>query len=857
MYRNLYYDQPNQCVHLFTWDKDGNRVVNQCSYQPYLYVETHQKTDYKSIYKTNLKKKIFPTRKERNNFINKTGITRVFENLKCDQQFLVDMFHKEYHKPEFNQHPLKIWFLDIETYSPDHFPEPEFAPDPINVITIYDSIQKRSITWGTKPLKNPIENNEYVYCTSEVAMLENFLGYMEADYPDILSGWNSEFFDLPYLIRRVTNVLGEQYARKFSPVGHIFSATIRGQFNNEQVKWYISAMSCIDYLNIYKKFSMGDRESYKLDAIAEAEIGESKVDYGDTNLSSLADDDWQTFVEYNIQDVMLLVKMEEKLRYIALLRMLAYTGLTPFEGAIGTIGVITGAVAIKARDRGECMPTFIRDGDRDIDKYIGAYVADPQGGFMKDILSLDANSLYPSIMISLNLSPETKVGVITEKTKDHITIKHVNGNLYTLSHEKFIQFVKQEKISISRAKVLFTQKYKGIVPIIVDEQYDKRLQYKKELKEIRGKLEKIDENHKDYAKLVHAREQANLKQYTIKILINTFYGYFGNKFSPMGDVDIATAITTTGRAVIKESNKILEQYIKDKTGKDKLDKNPIIYNDTDSSYITINEIIDHMGLTLTKDGKIQPEIYDICDDIENNLNAKINQWAKTILNSHDSRFVFKRETICDVGMFLAKKRYVLRVLDDEGFAVNKFKYTGVDVVKTTMPKKIKPYVKNIIQEMLINQDEHKTNEMFCDVYDIFKELPFEDFALIKGIKEYDKYATRCDGFNTVKRMPGHHKAAYFYNLLVQRHGLDAKYEQITSGDKIKYMYLDKPNKYDIDVIGFKGHFPDEFDEILKPDIEKMFEKVIYAAIERFYECAGWKLRKPTEQIAVDLFDLFA
>ena len=854
MYRNIYYDQRDQCMKLFTWDKDQNRVVVDCSYNPYVYVETKQETNFKSIFKTNLKKKNFRTQRDRSVFIKSSGLERFFENINCDQQFLIDTFHTKNSEPDFNKNPLKIFFLDIETYSPDDFPHPDKALDPINVITIYDSLKGKFISWGTKKLDKDIENTEYAFCTSETQMLDCFLTYIESDHPDILTGWNSEFFDIPYIIMRIAKVLSDDDVKRLSPVGNVYSINRQGLFGNMQTRWFISGVSCIDYLDIYKKFSIGLRESYKLDAIAELELGEKKVDYGNTNLSGLADDDWQTFVEYNVQDVNLLVKMEDKLRYLELLRMLAYTGLTSFESAMGTLSVITGSCVIKARQNNTIIPTFIKDGSGA--KYEGAYVGEPQRGFQENIVSFDANSLYPNTMISLNLSPETKVGKITDQTDTHVTVRHVNGEVFHLTHEKFARFVEEEQISISRAKVLFTQKYKGIVPDIVDKLYQQRVIVKKELTKNRRKLSKMDKSDPDYKDIKRKAEQADIKQFTIKILINTFYGYFGNKHAPMGDADIARSITLTGQAVIKRSNKILKEYILTKA--DKLDSKiePIIYNDTDSSYISIKSIIDAKNIKFTDSkNRITNEVYDLCQDIEDHLNVEITKWSEKSLNSKDSRFVFKRECICDVGMFLQKKRYVLRVLDDEGIPVEKFKYTGVEVVRTTMPNAIKPYVKKIIETMLLTKSLTQTNELFLETYNKFKNLPLEDYAFVMGIKDYDKYAVKCDGFKVCKGMPIHVKASYLYNNLLDRYNISTKYEKIASGDKVRYFYTDQPNKFGIPVLAYKYYFPDEFKSDFRPDIERMFEKIVYQVIERFYECVNWGLKKPGEQVQTDLFDL--
>ena len=419
MYRNVYYDSREETYKLYTWDKNGERVVLDCSYSPYLYIENRLGTDGKSLFGTDLKKKYFRNQHDRRKFTTKLATHRVFENISCDQQFLVDMFWKQYNDDDFSKYPIRTYFIDIETYSPADFPHPDRAKDRINVITLYDTFTKRFITWGTSKLERDIKLDglepgatvEYVFCPTEFELLSHFVSYMERHPPDVISGWNSQFFDIPYIIMRVAKVLGDDEHKRLSPVGNVYCRTMRGKFGNEQTRWYISGISSLDYLDVYQKFSPGVKESYKLDAIAEAELGDKKIDYGSTNLSDLADNDWQTFVEYNIQDVNLLVKMDDKLRYIELLRMLAYTGLTTFEGAMGTLGVVTGAAVIKSRQMGVVMPTFIRE-DLSTGKNPGAYVGEPQPGFQESILSFDANSLYPNTMISLNLSPETLSQII-------------------------------------------------------------------------------------------------------------------------------------------------------------------------------------------------------------------------------------------------------------------------------------------------------------------------------------------------------------------------------------------------------------------------------------------------------------
>ena len=849
-YRNIYYDPRERCINLFTWDKDGKRIKVTTSYDPYVMVEG--KGDFESIYGTKLVKKSFRTQYDRYKYIKDTGIKRVFENHPATQQYLIDTFWQVNERPEFSQNPIKVLFLDIETYSPDEFPQPSNPTHTVNVITVFDSLNRHYYTFGLKDFENKDDDVTYIKCASERELFQKFVEYVETDYPDIMSGWNSEFFDLPYILNRCTRILGEEWTNRLSPSGKVYSRSIRGQFGQEQMRWYVEGVSLIDYLDVYKRFSVGIKESYKLDAIGEAELGEKKVDFGNMNLATLADNDWQTFVEYNIQDVRLLTKLEDKLKYTELIKMLAYVGLTSFEAAMGSLSVINGATAVRARQRNQFVPSFIRN--EDTGKNPGAYVGEPLKGFQENIISFDANSLYPNVMISLNISPETKVGKIEDKNNTDIVIRHVNGQVFNISHQKFVEFCKKEEIAISKANVLFTQKRKGVMPEILDYYYGKRVEIKKELQKYRQEYSKNKTQ-----KLKFIIDQLDAKQLCIKVFINSIYGYFGNKNAPFGDDDIASSITLTGQSVIKTSNELLKKYIKQKTGIDdeKTLNSIVVYNDTDSSYISVKPLIDN-GLTFTDEsGKLTKEFYGEVQNIEDFLNDEIKVWGAKALNSKDCRFVFKREMIADVGIFLQKKRYVIHVLDDEGIPMDKYKYTGVEVVRSTMPDAIKPHVKNIIETMLKTQSISETNKALDTTYKIFKDLPVEDITFVSGLKGYEKYAAQCDGWKTAKGMPIHAKAAYYHNMILKKLGIENKYETISSGDKVRYFYVQQPNPYNLSSIAYKYYYPEEFKKIFHADVDKMFEKNLYAVIERFYDNVKWTPKQPGAAVQCDLFDLLS
>ena len=850
-YRNAIYNGREGIINLFTWDEDGNRIMTTTSHDPYLYVESPA-GDKVSIFGTKVKKKVFQNNYLKTRFLKDSGVKRVFENTPAVQQFLLDMYWQDNEKDDFSKHPLKYCFLDIETFSVDTFPDVDNPTHTINVITCYDNFSEKFFTFGLKPYTGDLQSNvEYVHCKDERDLLIKFIEYMESDFPDILSGWNSEGFDIPYIVNRMERILGEEYVRRLSPVGNVYFRVMRGQFGQEKKRYYIDGIACLDFLDVYKRFCLKLRESYKLDAIGGVELGENKVDYQGMSLAELSEQDWNKFIDYNIQDVNLLVRLEQKLQYIPLLRMLSYVGLTNLEGAMGTIQVINGALCIRARKRGEIISTFVRnDGEG---KNPGAYVAEPKPGFKNHIISFDANSLYPNVMISLNTSPETKVGKV-DMVGDKVVIQHVSGKQFSLDKPGFVKFLKKEECSLSKAGFMFTQKRKGIIPEFLEYYYNQRVDIKKKLFTTKQQLKK----DKDNIALKYEVERLNTSQMVIKILINSCYGYMGNKRAPIGDDDIASSVTLTGQAVIKQSNKFIKEYIKQQVpslSEHELEQN-IIYNDTDSSYVSISPIIESGLIKFWDEDQVHQETYDEIQRIEDFLNDKIEKWAKKAILTKDSRFVFKRECIADTGIFLQKKRYVMHILDDEGIKENKFKYTGVEVVRTTMPDAIKPYAKRIIETMLSTQSLKETNKVLNDTYDIFKTLTAEQIAFVMGVKGYEKYAVQCKQFETCKGMPIHVKSAYFYNLMLDMLKTGNKYEKLSSGDKVRYLYIEQPNKYRLDTIGFKYDFPEEFDTLYKVDYEKMFEKILFQGIERFYNNVGWTIRKPSNNVQVELFDLF-
>jgi len=662
---------------------------------------------------------------------------------------------------------------------------------------------------------------------------------------------NCDRYDIPYIINRMEKVLGKEETDTISPYKRRYTKVFNGKFGKKEIVHRIDGVSCVDYMDIYKKFCPVNRESYKLDYIGQVELQENKLDYGDQSLYEFMMEDWETFVDYNIQDVKLLVNLEKKLQYIQLLRMLSYIGCTTFESALGTVGVVTGAAGIEARKRNQRLCTFVVEENEEPRDFEGGFVFHPIPGHHTSIVSFDANSLYPNTMITLNTSPETKMGKIESIQKDKISVRNIDGVVIDFTPINFLNYLKKENISLSKANVLFSQKKKGILADLVDIYYKKRVSIRQDSKNLKTKLK--NENEIDKQNLENKIDQLDTKQQAIKIFLNSVYGACANKFCPIGDVDIAESITLTGQSVIKESREIFKRFITEKTGISDISElsKGLIAGDTDSLYVSFDQLVDKFS----ENNKITPQAYEIAEEFQTYLNDNIKKWAKNILNTKDCRFEFKRENMCDAGIFLEKKRYVLHVLDKEGIPSNSWKYTGVEVVTTTMPKAVKPYVKSIIENIILTKCESSTNDLFRKAYDTFFQMDISEISISKGIKNLEKYEALCEDFVTCKGMPCHVKSAYYYNLLLDKLGITNKYEKIVSGDKLKYFYLETPNVYGISTIAFKNKYPIEFKSIFKPDIYTMFEKDMFMCIERFYKIMNWIPRKPTEQLICSLDDI--
>ena len=514
MYRNAFWDSQKKAIQIRTWDKEGNRASFTVPFKPYLYIESPT-GKAKSIFGTKLEKKEFTSLFDRGQFVKTYGIKRFFGNMDCAQQFLIDTFWDKVNTPEFSKNPLRIIFYDIEVDPlPDNqFPVPDRAKAEINIITAWDSLTKKYYIFSKYPYNgnNLIENSIFVYCENEKTLLMRFIEFWKAlDYPDIVSGWNSNGFDFPYIRNRIIKVLGDGVFLSLSPYGSIKEYATVDKMLREITKYEIGGVSNLDYLDVYAKFKVTKQESYKLDFIAESELGYGKVDYEGMTIYEFMSKHWDRFVEYNVRDVELLVKLEEKLRYYQILRIVSNLACVNYDKGLTTIPITNGALAIRAKQRGEVLHTFVRETSHEPKP--GGFVSSTPG-FHRDIVTVDATSLYPSIIMSNNVSPETKMGLVKWEEdvdmykgfpEDKLELVLTSGQKYNLTREKLQYLIKQKDLILSANGSLFSQSKEGIFPEFIRDIFSKRVEVKKEIKRLNRENEKIENKIKKLQKQLKA-----------------------------------------------------------------------------------------------------------------------------------------------------------------------------------------------------------------------------------------------------------------------------------------------------------------------------------------------------------------
>ena len=819
------------------YDDDGKKVYNTYRFRPTVYLESKDKNaKWKSLDGIPLEPMKFESMSECREF------SKSYEDVNGYK-----IYGNERHIPAFIQAEfpdaipydkrlIDICYLDLECPSgidgaEGGFPEPDQAVHPIVTITIKSSRSDTYISWGLKDYDSaasivPHLKKEYRQFVDESEMLHDFLNWWgdTCNTPDVVTGWNIINFDIPYLINRISRVLGNADAAKLSPWSKVEqkSKTFQGQTN---IYYEILGVQQLDYLELFKKFTLntyGQQESYKLDSIAEVVLGENKLDYGThNNLTKLYEHDFQHFLDYNIKDVELVERLEAKLGLLNLVFTLSYFGGVNYSETLGTVAIWDTIIFRKLAKQHIAVPPSTPKASV---AYPGGYVKDPAVGMHEWVLSFDLNSLYPSLIMQYNMSPETLVR--------HMTVHGLNVDRI-LQQKKHIS--PEPNLATAANGACFRRDKQGFMPQIVEELYSKRVLLKKQMIDKKKELETIDEqqNPKAYFAVASAVDRLETEQIAIKILLNSLYGAIGNRFFRYFDIAVAEGITLTGQLVIKwaeESfNSHLSKFLKDESPKDR-----VIMMDTDSCYIGVKDIIDKFNpknpvMFLDEFAK---------KSIEPMLEKSFAQFA-TLTNAYENKMVMKRESISNRGIAIAKKRYILNVHNNEGvqYAEPKIKMMGVEAIKSSTPKVCRQAFKEIFK-VIMNQDESCTQKALSQFKTYFCSLPPETIASPRGVSNLKKWSDRASIY--IKGTPMNSRAALMHNHLCVTKGLELQYQLIQGGDKIKYIHLKKQNPTNENVIGFIDTLPVEFGLHTYIDYELQFQKTFVEPLQLILNSIGWK-----------------
>lgn len=808
---------------------DGRRIKRKIPFKPTLYVKGKGNSKFVALDGTNVDPIKLDSMREAKEFIEKYKDVenfKIYGNTNYIAQYIAEEFPGEI---KFDRAKIRIHNLDIEVASDAGFPEPEEAKHPVISIAIKDSILDTYFVWalGDYDVDKSIMKEfqvKYMKCTSEEHLLKQFIQFWFEEHttPDVVTGWNIRGFDIPYLVNRINRILGEDEVKKLSPWGMVEERMVTMRKGMVQL-YDIIGIAQLDYMDIFQKFgySFGPQESYRLDHIAHVVLGERKLAY-DGTLHTLYQTDHQKFIDYNIKDVDLVDRMEDKIAMITLTITMAYKAGVNYSDTMGTVGIWDSLIHKYLIEQNIIVPPSKESFKSD---YEGGYVKDPQCGVHDWVCSFDVNSLYPNIIVQWNMSPET----IVRKVEPGITIEKILDGYVA-------ETAKANNMSMAATGQYFSNEKQGFMPKIIEEMYDERVVIKKKMLASKQELEQCDKTNKAEVYRIE-RDIAHFEnqQTAIKILLNSLYGALGNKYFRYFTMEIAEGITITGQTIIKWGEKHINSYLNKAL---KTNNDYVIAIDTDSIYANFSSLVNAV-MPDADTGKKVDFLSKACKRIETDVFDSAFKELGENLNVHKLRIGMKREGIADRGIWTAKKRYILNVWDNEGvrYAKPKLKIMGIEAIKSSTPAPCREAMEELFQ-ILINGTESETQRFIQDFRNRFDSLPVEEKAFPRGVSSLKQYADSKLIYK--KSTPINSRAALMYNHLLKQHGLENKYEMIKEGEKIKYIHLDPKNPTREDVIGFSQVLPPEFGLHRYIDNEKQFEKSFLDPAKIILDSIGWR-----------------
>lgn len=739
----------------------------------------------------------------------------------------------------FNPKDITVYSIDIETQTERGFPDTRYPQEVIQLITIKDTQHNKIITWGLKEFNNDIDHVEYRCFETEEGLLKDFMGWWQRNYPDVITGWNTRFFDLPYIYTRIVHLFDEKFAKKLSPWGQVraFEEQQFGKKDKTKLRISIAGIADLDYFELYKKFTYSAQESYKLDYIAQVELGERKLENPGSSFKDFYTNHWDTFVRYNIRDVELVDKLDAKMKLMDLALTMAYAAKVNYEDVFGPVKVWDVIIYNYLNERNIVIPQRKRESKSEA--YEGAYVKDPLVGRHYNTVSFDLNSLYPMLICQYNMSPET----ITNLKMD-VSVNDLLEKKCDLSP------VYEQNLSMAANGWCFRKDQKGILPIQMQLFYDRRKQYKKDMIKAKQQLEeaKTNKDKPAQAKLKNEVSRLNNLQMAMKILINSAYGAMGNQYFRYYDPRIAEGITISGqlsiRWVANRLNALMDKTMKTE-GKDR-----IVLIDTDSVVLTLEDLIAKVCPDKTTEEKIQ-YMDTVAEKVIQPAIDKTYQDLANYMNAYEQKMQMKRENLVDVMISVSKKRYVMSVHNSEGvqYKEPQLKIMGLQMVKSSTPAVIRAKLREALP-VIMYQDEQAIQEFVKKFKEEFQRYTPEEIAFPRSITDMKAYTSDAEIYK--KSTPIHVRGALLYNHYIRECQLTNKYQLIREFDKIKFLYLKMPNIMQEDCISFIDHLPEEFGLTSDVDYDKMFEKTFEDAAQNILDALGWStVAKPS------LDDMFA
>ena len=814
---------------LYRGIENGNRVSRKVKYKPTLYVATSKPTDWKALDGTPVAPVTqFESMRDAKDWIslNKDVSGRkIYGNNRYISTFINEKFPGDI---EFDRNAINVTTIDIEVASDDGFPEPDVASKEVTAICIKNNIDNTYYVWALRDYdvnQSIMQTNRVVYkkCDTEGQLLLDFITHWSSPThcPDVVTGWNSRFFDIPYLVNRINNLLGSDWVKKLSPWGLIDSRDVT-IMARKQTAYEIAGISQLDYMELFKKFgySYGAQESYSLNHISHVVLGEKKLSYEEhSSLFSLYLNDHQKFIDYNIKDVELVDRIEDKLGLITLALTMAYRGGVNYGDTFGTTAIWD---SIIYRDLSTQKIAVPFQEDKVKTPYPGGYVKDPQVGINDWVVSFDLNSLYPSLIMQYNMSPETIAsGELSDYDVDSILKNHT--------------IVNNRGKAVSANGQYFNIDKKGILPKIIEQMYGERVQIKKAMIKAQKELQKVDKNDKQEVYRIERDIAINEnRQMSIKILLNSLYGALGNKYFRFFDQRIAEGITLSGQLTIRWAEEAINTYLNKVL---KTNKDYVLAIDTDSVYVCLNDLVKAVNPSNPIDF-----LDTVCREKLEPVLEEAYKKLYGIMGGIENKMVMGREVIADRGLWTAKKRYILNVHDNEGvrYAEPKLKIMGIEAIKSSTPAPCREALKEIFK-VIMHSSESDVQKSIEHFRQYFRTLEPNDIAFPRGITNLTSFQDR----NTIYRKgtPIHARGGILYNKLIDDLSLGKRYNKINNGEKIKFIYLRTPNPIKENVISFLDYLPTEFGLNKYIDHETQFQKTFLDPIEPILDAIGWSSKE--------------